>query len=54
MGGFLWLTIPLSLFLDLWGLRPFGLTGIKIVVLLVIVKAVFGSWFKRRKWKIAK
>ena len=38
----LWLILPFSLFLDLWGVKKLGVSGLKILLIISIFWLVFG------------
>lgn len=51
--GLVWLVLPVSLFCDLWRLKPLGLTGLQTIAGILLLYLFFS---KRRlsPWKIDK
>ena len=37
----LWLVLPLSLFFDLWQLKPLGLSGLQILLVVFLLRMLF-------------
>ena len=40
--SFFWLVLPLSLFLDLWNLEPLGVSGLKMILILILGSVIVG------------
>lgn len=48
----LWLIVPIGLFLDLWDLKPLGWSGLEILLLAAIIAAITVNLRKNRKIKL--